>query len=101
MKATLKRYFTQSISFNGLSYPETYKTLADIISREKRHNLSYMGYMQGLPSWCNAHYMDYDIVSEMINCGYKTTDVDKLVNLYWYNLGEFVRLNEHKIKIER
>ena len=101
MKTSLKRYFAQSISFNGLGYPDTYKILADIVAREKHYGLSYMGYMQGLPSWCSAVFSNYDIVNIMKDCGYKTINEDKLVTMYWYNLGEFVRLNEHKIKIER
>lgn len=100
MKTALKNYFAASISFDGLGYPDTYKTLADIVAREKYKGLPYMEYMQGLPSWCNAAYYNYDIVIIMKDCGYKTTNEDKLVAMYWYNLGEFVRLNAHKIEIK-
>lgn len=100
MKPALNRYFAASISFEDLSYDSSFKTLADIISAEKHNRLAYKEYMQGLPSWCRAHYMNYDIVQEMVNCGYRNTNQNRLVEMYWANLARYVETNAHKIKIE-
>ena len=98
MRKQLKQHFKDSVSFDGLGYSFTpsIKAVLDAEMYQPKTWVNVRSHMQGLPSWFHGHYMTYDIVSEMVNCGYRTTNAIKLDGMYWDNLATFILAEYNK-----
>ena len=89
MKKPLWNYFESCLNIEQQRYNFSPETITELVKRESYPQNSLKTFVQGLPSWFDVAYMNYDITAIMGNCGYKNTG--QHIELYWDNAAKFLQ----------